>query len=246
MAQKILKELSGDISRGVGIKKDLERILHMQQWENPGKYLGLLAEWGRSKVSGLTWIKERVLAKMEGWKEGLLNQAGKEVLIKAVIQAIPSYAMAMVRFPKTFCNSLCSAMARFWWSSSGRDRGIHWRRWSALTESKKNGGLGFREFTHMNSSILAKQAWRIIHNPDALWVKILQAVYFPNSSFLHVQRKRNCSWTWSSLLHGRDVILKSARWRIGNGESVDICKDRWLEAGVLIDDHPNLPCTKVA
>lgn len=48
----------------------------MQHWENPGKYLGLLAEWGKSKNFGLTWIKERVIAKLEGWKESLLQQAG--------------------------------------------------------------------------------------------------------------------------------------------------------------------------
>lgn len=99
----------------------------MQNWDNPRRYLGLLAEWGRSKTSALTWIKERVLSKLGEWKEWLLNQAGKEVLIKAVVQAIPTYAMAMVRFPKTFYRSLCYAIARFWWSSNGRDRGIHWK-----------------------------------------------------------------------------------------------------------------------
>lgn len=138
------------------VRTNMEQILHMQHWENPGKYLGLPAEWGKSKVSGLSWISERVSAKLEGWKESLLNQAGKEVLIKTVIQAIPSYAMAMVRFPKTFCNRLCSEVARFWWRASGRERGIHWKNWNSLTNSKGMRGLGFREFTHMNSSLLAK------------------------------------------------------------------------------------------
>lgn len=173
----------------------MEHILHMQNWENPGKYLGLPAEWGKSKVSGLSGIKERVLAKLEGWKESLLNQAGKEVLIKAIIQAISSYAMSMVRFPKTFCNTLCSEVARFWWTS-GRDKGIHWKKWSSLTDSKGNGGLGFREFSHMNSSLLAKQAWKMIQNPEALWARTLRAIYFPNSSYLQVKQRWTVSWTW--------------------------------------------------
>lgn len=261
MMMRILNEYSAMSGQKINVSKSgiifgkfvdprtrasLEQILHMQRWENPGKYLGLPMEWGRSKVTGLTWIKERVLAKMEGWKGSLLNQAGKEVLIKAVIQAIPSYAMAMVRFPKTFCASLCSAVARFWWRSNGLERGIHWRNWRALSNSKGNGGLGFRDFTHMNSSLLAKQAWRLIQNPDALWARILQAVYFPNSTFLQATQRRNGSWAWMSLLHGRQVILLSAKWRIGNGDSIDICKDRWLESGDLIVDHPNLPCSKVS
>ena len=48
------------------------------------------------------------MGNLEGWKEKLLNQAGKEVLIKAVVQAIPSYVMSIVKFPKGFCKRLCS------------------------------------------------------------------------------------------------------------------------------------------
>lgn len=101
-------------------------------------------------------MKERILSKVEGWKENLLNQAGKEVLIKAVIQAVPSYAMSIVRFPKSFCRSLCSQIARFWWSPYGKQRGIHWKRWEMLTTMKKESGMGFKEFELMNSAFLAK------------------------------------------------------------------------------------------
>lgn len=121
-------------------KQNLSRMLGMECWENPGKYLGLPGDWGRSKSNGLDWIKERVVSKLQGWREGLLNQAGKEVLIKSVIQAIPSYAMAMVKFPITFCKKLCSAVAQFWWSSGGKERGIHWKSWRVISGHKMEGG----------------------------------------------------------------------------------------------------------
>lgn len=89
--------------------------------------MGIPAEWGHSRGHALQWIKERVVSKLEGWKEQFLSQAGKEVLIKSVIQAIPSYVMSMVRLPKNFCQSLCSTMAKFWWSSKIKSRGIHWK-----------------------------------------------------------------------------------------------------------------------
>lgn len=114
--------------------------------DNPGKYLGVPAEWGGSKIQGLKWLKEKVLAKLEGWKGKLLNQAGKEVLIKFVIQAIPNYIMAILTLPKTFCNSLTSAVAKFWWRSSGKSSGIHWKKFEALCSPKSQGGLGFKEF----------------------------------------------------------------------------------------------------
>lgn len=107
------------------LRRNLVNILHIEEWGNPGKYLQVLADWGRSRTDALRWIKDRVLTRVEGWKEKLRNQAGKEVLIKAVLQAIPSYAMSIIRFPKTFCKKLCSHIANFWWNTNGKSRGIH-------------------------------------------------------------------------------------------------------------------------
>ena len=56
------------------------------------KYLGLPAVVGRNKKESLNYIRERVWNKLQGWKEKLLSQAGKEVLLKAVVQAIPIFA----------------------------------------------------------------------------------------------------------------------------------------------------------
>lgn len=72
--------------------------------ESPGKYLGFPSDWGRSKKQALTWVKERIQSKLSGWKEKLLRQAGKDVLIKAVIQSMPVYAMSILKFPDYFCN----------------------------------------------------------------------------------------------------------------------------------------------
>ena len=56
------------------------------------KYLGLPAVVVRNKES-LNYIRERVWNKLQGWKERLLYQAGKEVFLKVVVQAIPTFAM---------------------------------------------------------------------------------------------------------------------------------------------------------
>ena len=140
------------------LKSQICQVLNMQAWNEAAKYLGIPAYWGRSQAAILTWIKDSIMTKMEGWKAKLLNPAGKEVLIKAVVQAIPTYAMSILKFPKTFCDSICSKIAKFWWANSGKERGIHWRSWQVLSRSKRNGGLGFRDFSYMNLAFLAKQA----------------------------------------------------------------------------------------
>lgn len=103
-------------------------------------------------MHSLSWLKEKVVNKLEGWKGNLLNQAGKETPIKAVIQAIPSYLMAIPSLPKTFCDSLTAIVAKFWWKTNDRYNGIHWKKFEALCSPKSMGGLGFKEFNKLNSA----------------------------------------------------------------------------------------------
>ncbi|XP_075654704.1 uncharacterized protein LOC142624852 [Castanea sativa] len=57
------------------------------------KYLGLPPIIGRGKKQAFADIKLKVQSKLNGWKGKLLSQAGKEVLIKSVAQAIPGWRL---------------------------------------------------------------------------------------------------------------------------------------------------------
>ena len=62
----------------------------MARFEN---YLGLPTLIGRRKYDTFAFIKERVWRKLQGWKGKLLSRVGKQVLIKAMAQSIPTYTM---------------------------------------------------------------------------------------------------------------------------------------------------------
>lgn len=47
-------------------------------------YLGLPSLVGRYKNTTFAQLKQRMVNKVSGWKEKLLTNAGKEILIKAV------------------------------------------------------------------------------------------------------------------------------------------------------------------
>ena len=51
---------------------------------------------------------------MTGWKEKMLSKVGKEVLIKAVAQAIPTYTMSCFKLPDALCDELTSMIRNFW------------------------------------------------------------------------------------------------------------------------------------
>lgn len=57
-------------------------VLEIKKYE---KYLGLPVVVGRKKKASLNYIKERVWNKLQGWKERLLSQAGRVVLLKAIV-----------------------------------------------------------------------------------------------------------------------------------------------------------------
>lgn len=96
------------------------------------KYLGLPTMIGRAKNGAMQSIKERVWKRLQGWKERLLSKGRKEVLIKAVAQAIPPYTMSCFLIPMGVCKDLESLMCKFWWRSQEDKRKIHWLSWERL------------------------------------------------------------------------------------------------------------------
>ena len=90
-------------------------ILGDMQDAQPKKYLGLPSLNGRSKKQVFNEIKERVGKKMSGWKEKLLSIGRREILIKAVSQAVLTYTMGCFLLPKSLCEDIEGMMRNFWW-----------------------------------------------------------------------------------------------------------------------------------
>ncbi|CAL2227338.1 unnamed protein product [Prunus armeniaca] len=182
------------------VKDRLRAILNVTIFEDPGKYLGLPTIWGRSKKMVLAFVKDKILGKIQGWKHGLLSQAGREVLIKSVAQAVLSYPMSVFLFPNGFCKEIDSILANFEWGQSQQSNKIHWISWKDLGMPKNEGGMGFRNLKDFNVALLAKQGWRMVMEPQAFWAQLLKSKYFPNGDFLRAGKGAKSSWAWSSLL----------------------------------------------
>ena len=233
IGQKVEENVGGELAKILGVKV-------VSKYE---RYLGLLIFVGRKKKEIFEGIKNKVWNKLKGWKGSLFSSAGREVLIKSIIQAIPTYTMSCFKLPKSVINDLHRLAARFWWGSSDEKRRIHWCKWRVLCLPKDRGGLGFRDLEAFNQALLAKQVWRLIRNQNSLYFKVLKACYFPTCDILEAKCGSKASLIWRSFIWGRDVIKKGYRRRIGDGNKVKILKDPWIPRpnNFSFYDQPPIP-----
>ena len=211
----------------IEIQDSIKVLLGVPKIKQYEKYLGLPSFVGKHKKASLAYIKDRIWSKLQGWKEKLLSRAGREVLLKAVIQAIPAYFMSCFKLPNTLCQEIAILIRKFWWGQHGTRRRIHWVKRRTLCRPKANGGLGFRELKNFNDAMLAEQVWRLLKNQDSLFFKFFKSKYFPHGSVFDAKDNK-WSFAWKSILKGRELIKCGLKWRIGNGSQVRIFHDAWL------------------
>ena len=69
------------------------------------KYLGFPTPSGRFSKGKLHNLQQHLTKRIIQWGE-LMSQAGREVLIKAVAQALPTFLMSLFKFPRSTCDDL--------------------------------------------------------------------------------------------------------------------------------------------
>ncbi|KAK6146582.1 hypothetical protein DH2020_020451 [Rehmannia glutinosa] len=204
------------------------QILGMIQVDSHGKYLGLPSVIGKSKRDVFACIKDRVWTRIEGWKEKQLSQAGKEIIIKSVIQSIPTFVMSCFKLPDSLLDDLQKMTAAYWWGSSTDQKKLHWISWDTLSVSKPKGGFGFRNLRAFNMAMLSKQAWRLLTTPFSLLARVFKAKYYPDCDFMHASLGPRPSWSWRSIFEAKPLLRLGARRLIRSGTSTRIWIDPWI------------------
>lgn len=151
----------------------------------------------------------------------------REVLLKIVVQAIPTFAMSCFKLLAGLCHDIKVMIHKFWWVQQGDRRKIHLKKWEILYQPKSKGVVGFRELGKFNEAMLAKQVSKLIYDTDSLFYRVFKAKYFPTGSIFDAKAKSGL-YAWKSILHARKLINMGAHWRIGDGSSIKIFQDAWI------------------
>lgn len=175
------------------------------------------------------YLKEKVKASIESWTEKKLSKPAKEILIKMVAQALPSFSMNVFLLPMDVSRDIEKCMLMFLWNTSQKtNSNINWMAWERLTKHKHTGGLGFICLRDFNIAMLGKQCWRLITNQDSLVARVFKEKYYANTHFLEAKLGNSPSFIWHSVFEARKVICDASTWRIGNGKDISILGQPWL------------------
>lgn len=71
----------------------------MREATENSTYLGLRNSLGRNKSAMLGYLKNRACSRIKNWDGKFISRSGKEILIKSVAQALPTYAMNVFLLP---------------------------------------------------------------------------------------------------------------------------------------------------
>ncbi|KAM0997716.1 hypothetical protein ACFX2I_007556 [Malus domestica] len=111
----------------------------------------------------------------------------REVLIKDVVQAVPTYPMNVFCLPTRLCNDIDGVVTKFWWANSDKVWGILRVNWQDIGLPKSECGMGFRTLGDFNLALLTKQT--------------------KGSFLLDLVEPLGC----------KDIILKGAHWHVLSG-----------------------------
>lgn len=197
-------------------------------------YLGNILVPSKNQTKAFSSLKERIHKRLEGWNNPYLSKA---VLIKAVVQVIPTYTMTTFRLPSALYKEMDTAVKRFWWTTSSKS-GMYLalKSWENICKPKDHAGLGFQKFGNYNMALISKLTWKLGSGEESLWAKVLRAKYLKGNSIFTHQIRKNASKVWKGIMAARSLIAKGFRFKIGDGFSIH---DPWVH-GI----HNATPCLK--
>ncbi|GKA37476.1 RNA-directed DNA polymerase, eukaryota, reverse transcriptase zinc-binding domain protein [Tanacetum coccineum] len=153
----------------------------------PFSYLGLpIGKSMKYKDSWNLMVDKFKAAKLSKWKVNLLSIDGRLMLTKSVLDSF--------RGDKDHSN-------------------MAWVKWDTILASLDQGGLGVGSLKAFNLALLQKWRWRLITNPDSLWVKVVKAIHGVEAGFDEKGCYTNGTWVnivgSTNYLHSRNIIPKA-------------------------------------
>ncbi|KAJ8447113.1 hypothetical protein Cgig2_022842 [Carnegiea gigantea] len=126
------------------------------------------------------------------------------------------------------CDELDRKVRRFLWAGTNTERKLYLVAWDIITRPIEEGGLGIRAMRELNSASMTKLRWRLIHDPETLWARVLRHKYCKGRvGTLHMEPGRYPSNAWKGVCEMRSILQRGMAHAIGNGQHTLFWTQRW-------------------
>jgi hypothetical protein len=108
----------------------------------PCSYLGLPLHIKKIPKSLLLNLIQKIAHRLPGWKRNFLSYPGREILVKMVLSAMPTFFLLVFKAPKWWYNKVDKFRRSFLWRGQDPDnvKGGHYLvNWYICTRPKKVG-----------------------------------------------------------------------------------------------------------
>ncbi|KAM0069892.1 putative RNA-directed DNA polymerase [Helianthus debilis subsp. tardiflorus] len=222
---------------GVGVEEsnELASVLGCKSDSLPFKYLGLKVGANMNRVSNWQPVFDIFRSRLAKWKSNLLSIGGRVVIIKSVLESLPTYYFSLYKAPKKVIADLEAMIKNFLWGGSSDVRKTHWVAWDRVARHKKEGGLGLNKLKEVNISLLAKWGWRYKSEKGNLWKRIIDAFHSSRKGWECIPFKKTLSGVWSNIAKvfinikvGGSPLRNFIKGIVGNGKEISFWLDTWI------------------
>ena len=150
----------------------------------------------------------------------MLTKAGKLVLIKFVLSALPIFQSSLLLPPKSIMSHISKLLWDFLWNGGkGNQTKLHLVSWDILKIPIMEGGLQIRDPGLANLALEGKIIWQLSADKKNPVRKILWMKYLKRGSLRNLKTKNTptCTTIWNLCRRGRDLIRQQLYRISGNG-----------------------------
>ncbi|WVZ76358.1 hypothetical protein U9M48_024338 [Paspalum notatum var. saurae] len=185
----------------------------------PCTYLGIPLTIRKQSKADLMPLVDKVADCLPKWKASLLNRAGRLVVVRNVISAIPLHLMTALDLPKWVIKAIDKRQRGFIWSGQERANGGNCLvSWENVQRPLQFGGLEILNLETMGWALRIRWLWLQKTNAARPW------------EGLPVNVPRNA----------QALFAAAIQVAVGSGKDTLFWTDRWLQGNSLAELAPNL------
>lgn len=209
----------------------VKSILNIPHKKFPIIYLGAPLFKGAARRSYFQPILDKLRNMISIWKNKLLSQGGRLILIKHVLSSIPIHILSAVTPPKSVIQDIERLIANFFWGESEVGKRRHWIAWANLTRPVSEGGIGIRSIFDIQLALKLKLCWKV-YTKKGVWSWYINHCYLSQHHFFHCPITGSPSWR--KLLLCRFWLKENSFCLAGEG-NFSFWHDNWTGFGSLRD-----------